>query len=118
MARGQRSPVGARRRSPNGYWYTKVEEDGKQFWKLDHHIVAEKHILNRSLTADERVIFRTGDTDNLSPDNLQVVKKGKVHIRRRIGQVEARIAELQGELENLQAQLRTQETTSSNLEEN
>lgn len=104
MARGQTVPVGSTRVSQNGYHYTKVEQDGKTAWRLTHHIIAERR-LGRALRQDERVSFRNGKKSDLSPDNIVVSEKGTGSIRRRKAQLEARIAELQSELDSINAEL-------------
>ena len=82
--------------SKNGYHYTKHE--GR--WRLTHHLVAEKK-LGRPLREDERISFLNGNKRDLHPDNLLVTVKGKASIRQRIARLEARISELQGELDQL-----------------
>ena len=82
--------------SKNGYHYTK---QGSR-WRLTHHIVAEKK-LGRDLREDERVSFLNGNKRDLHPDNLLVTVKGKASIRQRIARLEARISELQAELDQL-----------------
>lgn len=104
MARGQRVEVGQTRVSQNGYHYTKVEQDGKTSWRLTHHLVAEKK-LGRPLREDERVSFRNGNKSDLRPDNIVVSEKGTGSVRRRKAQLEARIAELQAELDSLNEEL-------------
>jgi hypothetical protein len=82
--------------SANGYHYTRTETE----WRLTNHLVAEEKI-GRGLQDEERAILVFKDSRNLSPDNIRVVKKGKASVRRRRANVEARIAELQAELELL-----------------
>lgn len=97
--RGSKAEVGATRVSANGYHYTKVERDGKEFWMLTHHIVAETK-LGRPIREDERVVF-IGSKRDLSPSNVKVVEKGKGSQRRRLAQIEARIKELEAERDQL-----------------
>jgi hypothetical protein len=101
--RGQKVAVGSTRVAPNGYHYTKVKEGGREFWKLTHHIVAEK-ALGRKLREDERVSFKKGKT-NLSWDNLVVAEKGTGSSRRRLAQIRTRIQELQAEEKAILAEL-------------
>jgi hypothetical protein len=104
--RGRKTAEGETYISANGYHYTKVE--GK--YRLTHHIVAEK-ILGRPIdAANERVVFKSKDKLNLSPDNIQVVPKGKGSLRRRKAQIEARIEELQAQLERIDEQLKEGDT--------
>lgn len=105
MARGAAANVGATRVSANGYHYTKAVDpsDGKEKWRLTHHIIAEQK-LGRPLREDERVHF-VGKKSDLSPDNIKVVEKGRSSLRRRKAQIEARIQELQAELEEINREL-------------
>lgn len=103
MGRGKNSENGAERKSPNGYWYVKV--DGK--WRLKHHLVAEK-MLGRPLLEDESVRFVTGNKDKLTYDNIKVVKKGKASLRRRLSVVEARIEEYEAERDQLKKDIDAQ----------
>lgn len=103
MARGKEAPVGTKRTSPNGYEYTKTETG----WRLSHHLVAEKK-LGRPLARDERVKFKTKDKTNLSPDNIEVIIKGKSSLRRRKAMIEARIEELKAELAYIDRELKSE----------
>lgn len=96
MARGNIAPEGATNVSKNGYHYTK--QGGK--WRLTHHILAEK-MLGRSLFEDERVSFANGKKSDLREANIIVAKKGTTSLRRRKAQLEARIQELQAELNHV-----------------
>lgn len=106
MARGKASEVGETRVSQNGYHYTKVEDrgDGKAGWRLTHHIMAEKY-LGRPIRESERVSFQTGNKLDFSEKNIVVTEKGQGSIRRRKAHVEARIAELQAELDAINEEL-------------
>lgn len=106
MARGSNAPIGATRTAPNGYHYTKVEDagDGKPGWRLTHHLVAEEK-LGRKIEADERVSFHNGKRSDMRPSNIRVAKKGSTSIHRRKAQIEARIAELQAELDDINKKL-------------
>ena len=105
MARGKAANIGDTRVAPNNYHYTKVEDDGtgKPVWRLTHHIIAEQK-LGRKLREDERVTF-IGSRRDLSPENIRVVEKGRGSLRRRAAQIEARIAELQAELDEINHEL-------------
>jgi hypothetical protein len=109
VARGTAAEVGAVRISANGYHYTKTADQG---WRLTHHIVAEEK-LGRPLREDERVHFIGKKTD-LSPGNIKVVEKGTGSIRRRKAQLEARIAELQGELDEINREINSGPFTQRN----
>lgn len=104
MARGQKVDVGSKRVSANGYEYTKVAENGKEFWKLTHWIIAER-TLGRPIREDERVSFINGKKSDLRPENIRVTEKGTGSIRRRKAQIESRIADLQAELDEINAEL-------------
>ncbi len=97
VPRGQAAEDGATNVAPNGYHYTK--QNGK--WRLTHHITAEA-ALGRPIREDERVEFI--DKSNKDPkdvDNIRVVKKSKGTTARKRAQLEARIMELQAQLEEL-----------------
>ena len=100
MPRGQAAKEGDTRVSDNGYHYTRTATE----WRLTHHIIMEK-TLGRKLKEDERVIFVDGKRSNLDPDNIEVREKGRGSLRRRQAIVEARIAELQAELADINAEL-------------
>jgi hypothetical protein len=102
--RGSTAELGAERVAPNGYHYVKVERDDKAQWVLKHWLVMEEH-LGRRLAPDERVRFKTGDRDNLSIDNLELVKKNKANLQRRRAQLMTRIQELQAELALIQEEI-------------
>lgn len=94
--RGKKARNGTTRTSPNGYHYTKT----KGGWRLTHHIIAER-TLGRLLKSGERVHFADGDRTNLSGDNLVVRKTRPKSTNSRRAHLEAKIADLQHELENL-----------------
>jgi hypothetical protein len=104
--RGTKEEIGAERISPNGYTYVKVERDGKEQWILKHWLVAEKARGGDPIDSSvERVAFKDGNKSNLKPDNIVVTPKGKGSARRRIAQIEARIAELTAERDHLKHEL-------------
>ena len=98
--RGKQAEDGATRVSQNGYHYTK--KDGK--WRLTHHLKAEE-ILGRPLAAGERVSFRNGNKKDMSITNLIIAEKGTSSLRRRKAIIEARIAELQAELKQINKEI-------------
>jgi hypothetical protein len=90
--------------SQNGYHYTKVADSGPKQWRLTHHIIAEEKLLKRALLPDERVVFVDKKNKlDLRVDNIKVEKRGNGSKAKRIAQLEARIAELQGQLDVLKA---------------
>lgn len=94
MPRGKSSKVGDTMINALGYSNTRTEEG----WRLTHHLIAEQK-LGRKLHPDiEMVRFADGDRSNLSPDNIEVLKKNKVTLRKRKALLEAKIEDLQGEL--------------------
>ena len=96
MTRGQKSEQGDTRVAPNGYHYIRTSTG----WELVHRHKCEGK-LGRPLTANERVRFRDGDRNNLSIANLEVyIVKEKSDAARR-AYLEAKIEELQAELESL-----------------
>jgi hypothetical protein len=101
MARGKSSRPGETRVSPNGYQYTRTDGRG---WQLTHRIVAEKK-LGRPLHANERVRFQDGDRTNLSQENIIVYEKRVTSNGTRRARLEAKIAELQAELDGLDEEM-------------
>lgn len=101
MARGKNAKDGSRRVSANGYDYTKTEDRG---WVLTHWLVAEEK-LGRKIQRGERVSFADGDRTNFAPDNIKVTQMGGGSLPRRKAQLEARIQELQAELEDVIAEI-------------
>lgn len=98
MGRGQTAEVGATRTSANGYHYTKTKDRG---WVLTHWLTAEAKI-GRQIGAEEQVRFK--DPKNRDPyeaDNIIVIAKRKGSLRSRKAVVEARIAEYQAELDEI-----------------
>lgn len=93
-------PEGTTRVSANGYHYTKVNGT----WRLTHHIVMEE-VLGRSLLPNERVCFNSSDKLDLRPENLRIQIKGTVKLRQKKDQLEARIEDLQRELDWVNEQL-------------
>lgn len=94
--KGVPSKVGDTMVNQNGYHHTRTEKG----WRLTHHIVAEQ-MLGRDLVHGERVSFIDGNKKNLDPLNLEVTmvkQKSKATKRARL---EARILELQAELDEL-----------------
>ncbi len=98
VPRGATAEEGATNVAPNGYHYTK--QGGK--WRLTHHITAEA-TLGRSISPEERVEFIDKDRkDPYEADNIRVVKKNKGTNARKRAQLEARIQEMQAQLELLE----------------
>lgn len=96
MARGRKSKIGDTRVSANGYHYTRT----KTGWELTHRLVAANKI-GRSLSPEERARFIDGDRSNLSPDNIEVYEIRQASKERKRARIEARIEELQAQLEEL-----------------
>lgn len=97
MARGQKSEVGDTRWSPNNYHYTRTEEK----WELTHKLVIEKH-LGRKLLPNERVRYKDNNKKNYNdPDNLQVYVVKQASNQKRRATLEAKLAEIQAELDAL-----------------
>jgi len=97
MSRGQASAVGDTRVAPNGYHYTRTP-DG---WRATHELILEK-CLGRPIDKDkERCRFVDGDRTNLSPENIEIVLKREQSNGTRKAKLQARIEELQAELDDL-----------------
>ena len=97
MARGRASNVGDTRWSPNGYHYTRTEAG----WQLTHRVVAEK-MMGRPMLEIERIRFRDGDRRNLDPSNIEVYITKESSSAKKRARIEARIADLQAQLEDLE----------------
>lgn len=107
MARGKVAAEGTERVADNGYVYRKVQGRG---WVLKHWLVAEKSLGRLIDSATDVVKFNDGNRTNFDPNNIVVVPKGTSHPRRRIAQIEARIAELEAEKALLLKQLKAKES--------
>lgn len=107
MARGAAAPIGKERVSQNGYHYTKTA-DG---WVLTHRLIMERDILKRPLAPGERVIFKDRNRLNLDPDNLTLdkVKTGIASLHKRRIDLTVRIEELQGQLADVEEEIRLHE---------
>jgi HNH endonuclease len=103
MPRGRASTDGDTRVSPNGYHYTRVNGA----WRLTHHLVAEKMLGRPIDTGTEMVRFKTGNKLNLDPSNIEVIPKNKTTVRKKLAGVEARIAELEAQREDLLEELKS-----------
>lgn len=101
MPRGVAAKDGDTNVAPNGYHYTR--QNGK--FRLTHHIIAEEKLGRPIDTTRETVRFKDRDKTNLSPENIEVVPKGKASIRARLARVEAQIAEYTAEREYLLKEL-------------
>jgi|SRR5215831_1190528 len=94
--RGKASKLGDTRISPNGYHYTRTADK----WELTGRLVMEE-LLGRPLKPNERIRYIDGDRLNNDPSNLRVLETKPQGPNRRKAQLEARIADLKAELENL-----------------
>lgn len=97
MPRGTKSQIGDTRVQPNGYHNTRTENG----WRLTHRILVEKS-LDRPLREGERVRFIDGDRTNLNPENLEVYQALEASKAKRRATLEARIDDLQAQLEELE----------------
>lgn len=96
MTRGRRAVEGQRHQAPNGYWST--FHNGK--WIGTGRLVAGQ-ARGRPLESNERVRYKDGNQNNNTPDNLEVFTvKQKSNASRRAA-LQAKIEELQHELEEL-----------------
>jgi hypothetical protein len=104
--RGQAAKVGDERKSQNGYWYVKTEDRG---WVLKHWLIKEKELGRRINSETEMVRFANGKRGDFTPSNIIIVEKGQSSLRKREAVLEARIADLQAELDDVRSQLKKQE---------
>lgn len=95
MPRGQAAVDGATFVNQNGYHHTRV--DGK--WRPTAHIIAEEKYDKLIDKETEMVRFVDGDRTNLNPDNICIQPRpNKRSKEARIAQLQSRIADLQAEL--------------------
>lgn len=66
-------------------------------------MLIEKY-LGRDLK-DEQVRFRNGDIEDFSEENLEAIPLGKASIRRRLAQLESRLADVQSMIDYYKKQL-------------
>ena len=98
MTRGRKSKTGDTRTAANGYHYTRT----KSGWELTHRLTASRK-LGRELSFDERVRFADGDRSNYNdPDNIRVYKIREASTAKKRARIEARIDELQAQLDELE----------------
>jgi hypothetical protein len=96
MSRGKPSKVGDTKVSPNGYHYTRIETG----WELTGRVIGAQ-MLGRALKSTERVRFIDGNQLNLDPTNIEV-REVKTTTGAKKARLEARIEELQAQLEELE----------------
>jgi len=94
--RGRQSKVGDTRVSPNGYHYTRT----KGGWELTGRLVAGRE-LGRPLRSDERIRYLDGDRLNNDSDNIEVYVIREKSKAKRIAHLEAKIEQMQAELDEL-----------------
>ena len=101
MPRGIAAKVGDTNVSKNGYHYTRTETG----WRMTHHIVAEQ-MLGRPLDLEKEYcsFVNSKDKMNLSPSNIQVRPHRSKSQASRRAKLEAKIADLQGQLAELDDQ--------------
>jgi uncharacterized protein YaiI (UPF0178 family) len=106
VPRGKTQVNGATRISQNGYHYTKT----KTGWQLTHRLILEK-LLGRPLAPGEQATFKDRDRRNLSPDNIVMRTVHSGTLQKRQAQLEARLEEIQAELDHVKTQIAQQEST-------
>jgi hypothetical protein len=107
MPRGQLAPAGTERVAKNGYHYTKMDHPrAKNGWILTHWLTAEE-MLGRSLRDDEMVKFKEPKWKRSpkDPAGIEIIKKRTTSQRRRLAQLEVRIAELTAERDSIKRDL-------------
>lgn len=97
--RGSNAKEGDTRTSKNGYHYTKT----KTKWELTGRLIGGKK-LGRPLLDTERIKYVDNDRTNLSEDNIEVYVVREAGQAKRRARIEAKIEELQNELEELDAE--------------
>lgn len=106
MGRGKAAEEGATRVSQNGYHYTKTNKG----WRLTHHITAEK-TLGRPLAENEmvKILDKKRPYDS---QNVIVIVKRTSSLRKRKAVLEAKIADMQGELDGINKELESQRASA------
>jgi hypothetical protein len=108
MGRGQTAVQGATRVAKNGYHYTKVPNHprAQNGWILTHWLTAEEK-LGRQLEENEMVKFVDPKfkADPHNPKGIVIIKKKTTALRRRKAVIEARLEELQAELDFINKEL-------------
>lgn len=107
MPRGIAAEVGSETTNVNGYTYVKTEEG----WRPKQELIAEEHILKRPIRIDERVRFKDNDRQNFAVENLEVVP------RMSKGSPQAQLAKVNGQIDELEAQLDMLRKRKKELEE-
>jgi hypothetical protein len=97
MARGNKAQVGDTCVNRNGYEYVKTETG----W-VGSHILLMEHMIGRQLAPGEYVAFKNGHTPPITPDMIELRKRGDRKTKAaRLAALDARIEELQAEREAL-----------------
>jgi hypothetical protein len=98
MTRGKNAAIGDENQAANGYWYVRTAEG----WRLKHHIVAEKKYKRDIDTRVDRVVFLDGNRENFKPSNIEIRVRNKPSNEKKRAALQARIEELQAQLEELE----------------
>lgn len=73
-------PIGSERVTKDGYVDIKVANPNK--WRLKHHVIWEQHYGEKP-KKDENIIFRDGNAQNLSIENMMLVTDGELGVLNR-----------------------------------
>jgi hypothetical protein len=97
MARGKQAKIGDENIAANGYHYIRTASG----WRLKHHLIAEEKYGRFVDTTKEMVVFDDRNRENFNPDNIIIKPKSVGSDAKKRARIEARIQELQAELNDL-----------------
>src|SRR5215831_14713380 len=97
MPRGIPAPIGSETVAQNGYIWVRTERG----MRYKHHVVAEQKFHREIDSKLEMVFFIDGDKNNFDPANIDVKPRTAKSPATRRARIEAKIEELQAELEEL-----------------
>lgn len=96
MPRGAASEVGTERQAKNGYVYVKTKD---RDWVLKHWLVLEEARGFKVDQTKESIRFKDGNRANFDIKNIVSIPKGKVQLRAKIARLEVQLQEVQAQLD-------------------
>lgn len=105
MPRGQASPVGTETVNANGYTQVKTENG----WIGKHTVILEER-LGRKLRPGESARFKDNNRSNLDPENIYLAEHTTSRsIKAKIAKLEAEIFDKQAQIKDLELELALKE---------
>lgn len=85
-------PIGSERKDKEGYLERKASDTGvkRVDWRRVHHIVWEEH--NGSIPTGHIVVFRDGNKDNITIENLELITRQENMIRNSVHRLPKELA--------------------------